>query len=168
MMKKLAILLFILMMAVPVFAQETTETPIIPEVTIVNELPSPVEEEVNSWATIGKAAVILTGVLALGLAFISWRNSNPNASIEETDEKLSELVRARRQDREWMEKLERGYQDMLEHNKNIIDSLAETIRYISTITPIKTDDELADLIEDIQSPGSNLPEEPAPTEPPVQ
>lgn len=180
MKRVMLVIVFVLTMIVgyPVLAQEATEvaveTPVVavteevpnvvfPEVTIINEFPQEEEtpqEEVVTWPSIGAMISIVVGVVALIVAFIAWRRDHPNASVAESDAKLSELIEARREDRVWMDKVEKSYQQIAESHQQIIQSLVDSLEYISTLTPVKSDDALTKLIKDIQEEGTDTPPEP--------
>jgi hypothetical protein len=180
-MKKIfiALMVMLLFVAVPAFAQDVTEVPTVDTVEEVVETPTPEvivpdiivvnppatddgdvpDNQVVTWTGVGTLLAIAAGVVGAVLGFIGWRKANPEGDV---DTKVSELIDARRLDRVWMEKLETVYQERDQSQKDAIETLSETLRYVATLTGLRFDDKLSELIEDIQEPGdgSTPPESP--------
>lgn len=162
-MKHLSIILLVLLFAVPVAAQDATpdvgdttivdiasETPPINVedggVLVVNQ-PEPSEVPAEPLAT-NSTIIAIGALLVAGVAVIKAISQGGNLDASTTIQ--LELVQA---NREAMSAYERQYAETSATNRQVVDTLAGIITAIAPITPAKTDDTLANLLDDVRTQG---------------
>lgn len=135
-------LLALLLLAVPVFAQDTGDVP------------------AGLVLDAGDVVAILVAVVSLVFGVVGFMRRYPNATPAQLDSEAARLLQERQQDRENMARLEAAYARQSDAYRTAFDTLAGFFRLIAPLTPIKTDDAASDLLTDIQTPGD------VPTPPP--
>lgn len=108
----------------------------------------------------GDAFAILLGLVSLIVGIVAFFRAHPNATPAALDTEAARLLSERQRDREWVERLERAYQNNSATQQRMFDSVAAALRFIAPLTPIKADDIASNLLTDIQQPGNPIPPEP--------
>lgn len=72
----------------------------------------------------------------------------------QADNTLVRELEKRQLDREYMDRLERAYQEGNRQIKAVVDTLASGLRFVAPYTPIKADDALGGFLDDIRTPGA--------------
>lgn len=70
------------------------------------------------------------------------------------DSSLSLQLQQRQENRDYMDKMERAFQQTSIGNQRTIESLTGLIRLIAPMIPIKADTALVEFLEDVQTPGA--------------
>lgn len=74
---------------------------------------------------------------------------------QDVDASLSEKLDQKQRDRDFMDRLERAYQDSNRQKQATIDTMASLFRLIAPYTPIKSDDAVGRFLDDIRTPGAD-------------
>lgn len=104
----------------------------------------------------GDVFAILIGLAALIVGLVAFFRAHPNATPAALDTETARLLTERQKDREWVERLERAYQNNSATQQRMFDTFAAALRFIAPLTPIKSDDIAANLLTDIQQPGEPI------------
>lgn len=161
MIRQMVLILILLTLCVmPTLAQETTESPpintpimVVPAPVVAAPLPTPDILSLTLGELIG--IVVGLGALGVGLGKILW-DANQNPGGASVDTRLTERVDIARNDREWIERLERAYALGGLQSKTAIDALTSVLTTIAPLTGLKADDALLRILKDVQQPGANV------------
>lgn len=152
-MKKLLLVFAVLLiLCLPVMAQDATAEP--PVMTIpVEQIPD--ETPAILSLTLGELLGILfgAGALMVGIGKILW-DANQNPGGASIDTRVAERVESAHSDREWVEKLERAYELGQGQVKVLTDAFTKILVTVAPLTPLKVDDAALSLLQDIQQPGA--------------
>ena len=97
------------------------------------------------------------GALILGV--IAYLRAHPNATPQQFDENTAARLAELQLNREFMARLEAAYAQQNTVFQGAFNTLTEFVKLIAPLTPIKTDDEMGKLFEDVKVPGE--PETPS-------
>lgn len=94
-------------------------------------------------------------ILVFGVALLVFQVARkPQQADSNLVLRLSQLEN----NREWMDRMERAYQQSRAHERMAFDTIASLFRLVAPITPFKGDDATARLMQDIQTPGEMMAE----------
>lgn len=151
----LALLVFLLILSIPVMAQDATAEPTAaPIVVMIPAEQLPDETPAILSLTIGELMAIVVGLVGLAFAGgkILW-DANQNPGGPSVDERLTERVGVAQADRQWMDSVERGVALSNAGMKTALDAVVSVLQTIAPLTPLKVDDAALNLLKDIQTPG---------------
>jgi hypothetical protein len=90
-------------------------------------------------------------IVSLLVAVAAWiRKGN----VQQADQSATIWLQQHRADRDYMEKLERAYEQSNETQRKMFDTFASTIKVISPYTPFGFDDEASKFMADMQQRGA--------------
>ena len=107
-------------------------------------------EESTSPAISLTTTDVLILVFGLGFLVVQVLKSKPL----QADKTLARELEKRQLDREYMDRLERAYQEGNRQLKAVVDTFASGLRFVAPYTPIKVDDMLGGFLDDIRTPGA--------------
>lgn len=102
----------------------------------------------------GEVLSIVLGVAAFVLALVAFMRANPKASPSQVDAEVTRRLDEQRRDRENMDRLERAYQSNSTAQQQLFLSTITALRFVAPLTPMKSDDAVLALLEDITVPGA--------------
>lgn len=153
-LRLISLFIVMLILAIPVFAQDATPDAVPTAVVIpVEQLPD--ETPAILSLTIGELMAIVLGIVGLAVAGgkILW-DANQNPGGASVDQRLTERVGVAQADRQWMDSIERGYALSNAGLKTALDATVSVLQTIAPLTPLKVDDAALDLLRDVQTPGA--------------
>lgn len=101
-------------------------------------------------------------VVALVISIVAFLRAHPDATPAAVDTEAALRLQELQHNREFVARLEQAYQQQSVVFQGAFDTLTSLFKLIAPLTPIKTDDAVSGLLEDIQKPGDPIPHEPAP------
>lgn len=105
---------------------------------------------------------IVLALVGLIVGIAAFLRAHPNATPAALDAEVVRLLAERQADREFVGRLERAYQTSGTFQKQALDTLAGALRVLAPLTPVKTDDALAKLLDDILTPDAEGDTQPMP------
>lgn len=134
-------------------AQEVIPTPAVTPTLapiVVNVEPAPtLPASTPEWWQIA-LVLFFGGSLVIDLITLAAKRASP----QEMDTSVVNRLQQLENNREAMDRIERAYQSANRQVQVAFDTLAQTVRFIAPLTPIQSDNKLAEVLTDIQTPGA--------------